>query len=87
MKGFIRSFNNKFFEGDDPEALSWSRWFFPVINRAEGLREIDRYFQQYARYIATGRHAKVNYCSRYADLKVLCYLSLVHEFYRYKICK
>ena len=87
IKGLIRTFNNKFFDADDPEALSWSRWFFPVINRVEGLREIDRYFQQYARYIATGRHAKVNYRTRYADLKALGYRSLVSEFYRYKICK
>ena len=82
VKGFIRTFNGKFYEGDDPDALSWSRWFFPVINRTEGLREIDRYFQQYARYIATGRHGKANFRVRYADLKALGYRSLVHEFYR-----
>jgi hypothetical protein len=33
MKGLIRKFNAKFYEGEDPELLSWSRWFFPVINR------------------------------------------------------
>jgi len=84
MKGMIRKFNAKLFEGDDPDALSWSRWFFPVINRTEGLKEIDHYLQQYIRYLSTGRHGKTNYRVRYQDLKVLGYRSLVHEFYLYK---
>ena len=84
MKGLIRTFNNKFFEDDDPEALTWSRWFFPVINRTEGLREIDACLQQYIRYLATGRHTKANYRVRYADLKALGYRSLVHEYYLYR---
>ena len=86
MKGLIRTFNNKFFEGEgeDPEVLTWSRWFFPVINRTEGLREIDNYLQQYVRYLSTGRHTKANYRVRYADLKALGYRSLVHEYYRYR---
>lgn len=84
MKGLIRKFNAKFFEGDDPDALSWSRWFFPVINRTEGLKEIDGYLQQYLRYLSTGRHTKTNYQVRYKDLKALGYRSLVHEYYLYK---
>ena len=81
MKGLIRIFNNKFFEDGDPEALTWSRWFFPVINSTDGLREIDRYLQQQIRYLSTGRHTKANFRVRYADLKALGYRSLVHEFY------
>ncbi len=81
MKGLIRIFMGKFFEDDDPDALTWSRWFFPVINRTEGLREIDRYLQQYIRYLGTGRHTKANYRIRYHDLKTLGYRSLVHEYY------
>lgn len=84
MKGLIRKFNAKFFEGEDPELLSWSRWFFPVINRTEGLKEIDNYFQQYIRYLSSGRHTKTNYRIRYKDLKALGYRSLVHEYYLYK---
>lgn len=83
MKGLIRKFNAKLFEGEDPDSLSWSRWFFPVINRTEGLQEIDRYLQQYLRYLSSGRHSKINYRVRYEDLKALGYRSLVHEFYRY----
>ena len=84
MKGLIRKFNAKLFEGEDPDTLSWSRWFFPVINRTEGLKEIDRYLQQYIRYLSSGRHTKANYRVRYKDLKALGYRSLVHEFYLYK---
>lgn len=87
MKGLIRKFNAKLFEGEDPDSLSWSRWFFPVINRTEGLKEIDLYLQLYLRYLSTGKHTKANYRVRYADLKALGYRSLVHEFYRYKQIK
>ena len=82
MKGLIRIFNDKFFESGDPRALTWSRWFFPVITRVDGLREIDSYLQQYIRYLGTGRHTKANYRVRYADLKALGYRSLVREYYR-----
>ena len=84
MKALVRKFNAKLFEGDDPELLTWSRWFFPVINRTEGLKEIDLYLQQYIRYLSTGRHTKANYRVRYDDLKALGYRSLVHEFYLFK---
>lgn len=84
MKALIRIFNEKLFEGEGPDSLSWSRWFFPVINRTEGLKEIDAYLQKYIRYLSTGRHTKANYRVRYADMKALGYRSLVHEFYLYK---
>lgn len=84
MKGLIRTFNNKFYGEGDPETLSWSRWFFPVINRTEGLQEIDAYLQQYIRFLHTERHTKKNFEVRYADLKALGYQSLVHEYYRYR---
>lgn len=82
MKGLIRIFNDKFFGGGDPAMLSWSRWFFPVINRTEGLRELDHYLQQELRFLSTGRHTKANYRIRYKDLKALGYRSLVHEYYK-----
>ena len=84
MKALIRQFNAKFFESDDPEALSWSRWFFPIVNRTEGFREIDRYLQQYLRYLSTGRHTKSNYRISYQTLKSLGYRSLLHEYYASK---
>ena len=81
MIALIRHFNRKFFENDDPAALTWSRWFFPVINQTEGLKGIDGYLQYNLRYVATGKHNKANYRIRYARLKELGYQSLVHEFY------
>lgn len=87
MKGLIHKFNAKLIEEDDPNALSWSRWFFPVINRTEGLKEIDHYLQQYTRFLSTGRHTKTNYRIRYKDLKALGYRSLVHEFYTQRVHK
>ena len=85
MKAMINCFNAKFFEGDDPETLSWSRWFFPVINSTEGLEEIDHYLQENIRFLATGKRNKANYRVRYDDLKTLGYRSLVNEYYKYKI--
>ena len=82
MKGFIRSINRRLYESDDPEILNWSRWFFPVINQTEGLKEIDHYIQQNIRFLATGKNNKSNYRTSYADLKRLGYRSLVNEFYR-----
>ena len=81
VQSLIRCFNRKLFEMDEDESLCWSTWFFPVINRTEGLREIDHYLQENCRYVATGHHNKANYRIRYADLKRLGYRSLVHEFY------
>ena len=84
MKALVNCFNKKFFEEGDPDSLSWSRWFFPVINKSEGLAEIDHYLQDNLRYLSTGCHNKSNYRVRYEDLKALGYRSLVHEYHKYK---
>ena len=84
MKGLIHHFNRVFFETDDSEILTWSRWFFPVINQTDGLKEIDHYLQQNIRYLSTGKHNKTNYKTDYARLKQLGYRSLVNEYYRTK---
>ena len=86
MKALINYFNRKFFENADPETLTWSRWFFPVINQYDGLKEIDHYLQQSLRYLSTGKHNKSNYKTRYCQLKALGYRSLVNEFFKYR-CK
>ena len=84
MKALINAFNRKFFEEGDPDTLSWSRWFFPVINSAEGLGEIDHYLQDNIRFLSTGKHNKANYRARYEDLKSLGYRSLVHEYHKFR---
>ena len=82
MKGLINQFNRVFFENDDTESLTWSRWFFPVINSTEGLREIDHYLQQNIRFLSTGKHNKANFRMDYARMKQLGYRSLVNEYYK-----
>ena len=84
MKALINCFNRKFFESDDPETLTWSRWFFPVINQTEGLKEIDHYLQQNIRFLSTGKHNKANFRIDYERLKELGYKSLVNEYYKFK---
>jgi hypothetical protein len=81
MKGLINHFNRVFFESDDTDSLTWARWFFPVINQTEGLKEIDHYLQQNIRYLGTGKHNKSNYRTDYAQLKQMGYKSLVNEYY------
>ena len=81
MKGVINHFNRVFFESDDTETLTWARWFFPVINQTDGLKEIDHYLQQNIRYLGTGKHNKSNYKTDYAQLKQMGYKSLVNEYY------
>ena len=82
MKGLINHFNRVFFENGDTESLTWSRWFFPVINKTEGLKEIDHYLQQNIRFLSTGKHNKTNYKTDYTQLKQLGYKSLVNEYYK-----
>lgn len=82
VQRFIASMNRTFFEDHESDELTWSRWFFPVINRTEGLKEIDVYVQQNIRYVASGRNNKRNYNLRYADLKRLGYMTLVNAFYK-----
>ena len=84
MQAMIRTFNKKFFENDDDNTLNWSRWFFPLINQTDGLKEIDHYLQQNIRYLATGKHGKANYRTDYTQLKQLGYRSLVNEYYEGK---
>ena len=52
-----------------------------LLTETDGLRRIDRYFQEQLRFLATGRHNKKNFSVRYGTLKSLGYRSLVHEFY------
>ena len=83
MKALINYFNRKFFESDDPETLTWSRWFFPVITQTDGLKEIDHYLQQNIRFLSTGKHNKANFKVDYEHLKALGYRSLVNEYYKF----
>ncbi|MBR2732042.1 MAG: group II intron reverse transcriptase domain-containing protein [Clostridia bacterium] len=80
-KAFIRVFNAKLFEGGGAHELSWSRWYFPVINTTDSLRQIDQYAQDCIRFLVSGKHTKARFNVRYEVLKRLGYRSLVHAYY------
>lgn len=82
VKAFIKAMNRKFFDPDSSHELTWARWYFPVINTDSSLNEIDRYMQQWIRYLATNRHSKKAFDFSYNDMKKLGYVSLVHEWYK-----
>ena len=82
-KAFIRIFNRKLLESPEDNELSWSRWFFPVINTVKSLKTIDCYAQQCVRYLISGTHTKAAYRVKYEDMKAIGYKNLVHEFYAF----
>ncbi len=80
-RAFIRIFNRKLLESPADNELSWSHWFFPVINTSDSLHEIDLYAQDCLRYLISGKHTKARFNVRYEDLKALGFRSLVHAYY------
>ncbi len=62
--------------------LTWSLWFFPVINTVKSLQLIDSYAQDQLRFLISGSRTKARYNVRYEDLKALGYRSLVNEYYK-----
>ena len=82
-KAFIRIFNRKLTESGSDNELTWSYWFFPVINTAESLHVIDLYAQDCIRFLVSGKRTKARFNVRYEDMKQLGYKSLVHEYYTF----
>ena len=81
-RAFVRVFNRKLLESPQADnELSWKSWFFPVINTAATLREIDRYAQDCLRFLLSGKRTKARFDVRYEQLKQLGYRSLVHAYY------
>lgn len=80
-RAFIRIFNRKLMESSGDNDLTWSYWYFSVINTSESLHVIDLYAQECIRFLLTGTHSKSRYNARYEDLKRLGYQSLVHAYY------
>ena len=78
---FIRIFNRKLFECSEDSDLTWSRWFFSVVNTDAGLRIIDNYAQDCVRFLISGKRTKARYNVRYGDIRRLGLRSLVHEYY------
>ena len=78
---FIRVFNRKLLESPEGSELSWSYWFFSVINTADSLKEIDAYAQDCLRFLISSKRTKGRYNVRYEDLKKLGCRSLVNAYY------
>ena len=81
---FIRHFNKKLFDNPVNNELTWSRWYFPIINTADSLAELDAYMQQCVRFIVTQKQTKAQYRFRYEQMKALGYVTLVNRYYRFK---
>ena len=83
-KAFIRIFNRKLLDNSQDNELTWSLWFFSVINTAESLKKIDTYAQDCIRFLVSGKRTKARFNVRYEDMKALGYRSLVHEYYAFR---
>jgi len=83
-RAFVKRFNAKLYDNPVYSELTWTRWFFPVINTDRSLFEIDAYMQECIRYLATGKRTKARFNFRYDDIKALGYRSLVNEYYKLK---
>ena len=81
---FIRIFNRKLLENTGDNELTWSAWFFSVINTTHSLEEIDAYARDCIRYLAAGTRTKARFNFRYEEMKALGYRNLVHAYYGYK---
>ncbi|MBE5954991.1 MAG: hypothetical protein E7253_00905 [Lachnospiraceae bacterium] len=82
-RAFIKVFNKKLFENPVEHELTWTRWYFPVINTTESLRLIDEYSQYQIRVLATGKHTKAAYNFTYDKMKELGYVTLVNAYYKH----
>lgn len=83
-KAYVRAFNRKLFENPIEQELTWTRWYFPLINTAQSLKVIDQYSQSCIRYLATGKRTKAAYNFRYEQMKELGYVSLVNCYYKHQ---
>lgn len=81
---FVRKFNRKFYGyGNDEQEFTWSKWYFGIINSTKRLHEIDRYFQEYGRYLASGHFQRKNYQKiKYDDFIECSYIPLVTAYYK-----
>lgn len=84
VKAFIKSFNRKLYDHPKSSELTWTRWYYPIINTTATLKILDNYMQDCIRYIATEKRTKGKYKFTYLMMKEMGYKSLVHEYYRIK---
>lgn len=83
-KAFVKAFNKKLYDNPISSELTWTRWFFPLINTAKTILSLDHYMQECIRYIATEKRTNKKYSFNYGMIKNLGYRSLVNEYYKSK---
>ncbi len=85
-KAFVRLMNQKLYDSPDCDttSLTWSRWYFPLIDTTDTLRRIDQYIEDCVRYMVTGSRTNSRFRCTYDDIKALGFRSLVHEYYSEK---
>lgn len=84
VRAFIRFFNKKFYDNPVHNEITWCRWYFPVITKANKLSEIDKYAIQCIRYLYTGSMNKKKFALKYEDIQKMGYKSLVNNYWKYK---
>ena len=80
----IHSLDRKLYDLFGDNSYTWTKWYFPLLTKTDGLHAIDETILEYLRFLRSGRHYKGNYQVSYEDLKKLGYTSLVHEYYTWK---
>ncbi len=83
-KAFIRIFKRKLLENAGDNDLSWSAWFFSVINTTKSLEAIDAYALDCIRFLVTGKRTKARFNLRYETIKEMGWQNLVHAYYAYR---
>ena len=83
-KAFIRIFRSKLLENTGDNDLTWSAWFFSVINTTKSLEAIDAYALDCIRYLVTGKRTKARFNLRYETIKEMGWQNLVHAYYAYR---
>ena len=83
-KAFIRIFKSKLLENSGDNDLTWSAWFFSVINTTESLKAIDAYAIDCIRFLMSGKRTKARFNVRYEDIRAMGYRNLVHAYYDYR---
>ena len=83
-KAFIRIFKRKLLENAGDSDLTWSAWFFSVINTTESLEVIDAYALDCIRYLVTGTRTKARFNLRYETIKEMGWENLVHAYYAWR---
>lgn len=82
VRRYLRRVNRKLYGIElDANDLCWTRCFFPVLTEIDSLSALDRFVQEKARYVATGRHRSADRARwPYSRLRELGFVSLTTAY-------